>query len=151
LRSDPQRPRIIVDPNIWLSYLLPSRPVNRTVDRLMAMIESDRVILVVPMKPIRELRQTVAQKPYLAQRIAPEQFDVVIEFLQSIGEMVPEQEAGIPRPTRDPKDDYLLAAAVTGDLDILVSGNADLLSLRQHLDRPHIMTVKELVDAFASE
>jgi uncharacterized protein len=151
LRSEPTLLRIIVDANVWLSYLLPSRHQGRTVDRLMAIIEGERVILVVPMGLIRELRETVARKPYLAQRIRPEEFDVAIEFLRSIVEMLPEQAASIPHLTRDPKDDYLLAAAVIGDADILVTGDADLLSLRDHLDRPRIMTARQLVDELGNE
>ena len=50
----------------------------------------------------------------------------------------------MPRFSRDPKDDYLIAYAVVGEADFLVTGDKDLLVLRQIGD-VRIVTVQELI------
>lgn len=47
------------------------------------------------------------------------------------GEVIPKISGTIPAVTRDPKDDYLLAYAVVGAADYLVTGDEDLLILKQ--------------------
>ena len=42
-------------------------------------------------------------------------------------EIAPRIEAPIPAVTRDPEDDYLIAYALVGRADYLVSGDKDLL------------------------
>lgn len=44
--------------------------------------------------------------------------------------------------TRDPKDDYLLAYALVGQADYLVTGDHDLLAL-QHVGDTQIVTTSE--------
>ena len=50
----------------------------------------------------------------------------------------------IPAVTRDPKDDYLLAHAVLGAADYLVSGDQDLLVL-ERLEGVKIVTPREFL------
>ena len=50
--------------------------------------------------------------------------------LEAIADVVTPVE--IPRVCRDPDDDQMLAIAVTGSADALVTGDADLLALRVH-------------------
>ena len=50
----------------------------------------------------------------------------------------------VPRASRDPKDDYLVALAVEAEVDALVSGDADLTSIA---DPPvPIMTPREFLE-----
>jgi putative PIN family toxin of toxin-antitoxin system len=53
----------------------------------------------------------------------------------------------IPVSVRDPKDEHILAAAMGGDADYLVTGDADLLVLRgsPSLGRLQIVTVVEFL------
>ncbi|MEM7533787.1 MAG: putative toxin-antitoxin system toxin component, PIN family, partial [Chloroflexota bacterium] len=48
-----------------------------------------------------------------------------------IAEKVPQLEHEIPQICRDPKDDYLLAYAIAGKADYIVTGDKDLLVLEE--------------------
>jgi putative PIN family toxin of toxin-antitoxin system len=50
--------------------------------------------------------------------------------LEAIAEVVTPVE--VPRVCRDPDDDQILAIAVIGTVDALVTGDADLLALGAH-------------------
>lgn len=58
-----------------------------------------------------------------------EELAAFVEIMRQVGEVVAEIEDEIPAVTRDPKDDYLLAYAVVGETDYLVTGDKDLLVL----------------------
>lgn len=148
MRNRPNYYRVIVDANLWISYLLPPSQQDRTVDKLMALFVDGKATLVMPEDLIEEVRETIARKPRLSRRITLDQFDFFIETTHLIGENLPALEGEIPPATRDPKDDYLLAHALLSDVDLLISGDADLLSLRDHLERPLIMTAREVIDLF---
>lgn len=148
MRSRPAALRVLVDTNLWISYLLPSSTNERTVDRLVDLVVEGEVTLIVPVDVIHEIRETVLNKPRLSRRISPEDLQVLIEVLEAVGEVARELPGPIPPVTRDPKDDYLLAHAVLEDVDILISGDYDLLSHRSLIDRPRIMTASEFVNLF---
>ena len=42
------------------------------------------------------------------------------------------QPAAVPKVSRDPDDDHVLACAVSAKADRIVSGDNDLLTLKQH-------------------
>lgn len=119
--------RACVDTNVLVSYLLapgsiqpPSRIVN------LAFKGSYKLVLVDT--TIRELRDKVLSKRYLAERIRAEDLDTFILSLHEMSEILL-QPSRLPRVTRDPRDDYLVAPAVLAQVDHVVSGDNDLLIL----------------------
>ena len=58
-------------------------------------------------------------------------FEKKAETKVVISEIIPKITEEIPAVTRDPKDDYLLAYALVGQADYLVTGDNDLLTLDQ--------------------
>jgi putative PIN family toxin of toxin-antitoxin system len=120
--------RVLLDVNILISYLLTTRatsPVHRVIRAAIA----SKYVLLMPEELLAELRRTVFSRPYLAERIPPTDVDLLTNLLSVVAEIVPAISAPIPRVTRDPKDDYLLAYAIVGRADYLVTGDDDLLSL----------------------
>jgi predicted nucleic acid-binding protein len=57
--------------------------------------------------------------------------------------VVPRVESPIPAVTRDPKDDYLLAYALVGEADYLVTGDEDLLVLEGQISELEILTPRQ--------
>jgi len=51
----------------------------------------------------------------------------------------------LPRLCRDPKDDFILECAATGNADFIVTGDKDLLSLQAHGDVT-IITPRQYLD-----
>ena len=78
-----------------------------------------------------EIYGVVNKRPHLAHRIVPQRFNRFRDQFRSLAEIIPPIDQPIPRMTRDPKDDYLIAYAVIGEADYLVTGDKDLLVLEQ--------------------
>jgi putative PIN family toxin of toxin-antitoxin system len=122
--------RALLDTNILISYLLtPTRDsavtaiVRRGVMREFVWLFAEDLLA--------EIRQKAREKPYLAERITPQEMARLLDQVSGASETVPRIDQTIPAVTRDPKDDYLLAYAVVARADYLVTGDADLLVLRR--------------------
>ena len=122
--------RAFLDANILISYLLRPRqggPVHTVVTAAFAR----EYALLVSDALLGELQRKTAEKRYLADRITREDTAELVDIILAVAEVVPPIESNLPALTRDPKDDYLLAYAVVGRADYLVTGDDDLLVLRE--------------------
>lgn len=142
--------RVLVDTNVYVSRLLVGSRQNSGVTRIIDAAILDEYTLLVPEEVLEELRGLRDRKAYLRDRITQRDVDDLIRVLQGVAIILPRQTDPIPAVLRDPKDDFLLVAAVFGDADILVTGDRDLIDIRAHLDRPKILTVAEFVDLLGS-
>lgn len=118
--------RVLLDANIFISYLL-----NPQADTPITMIMRAGVVgtftILLPDALLEEFSTKVVNKPYLSDRIHPQEITQLAASLMVNGEIIPKIVQAIPAVTCDPKDDYLLAYAVVGEADYLVTGDADLL------------------------
>jgi uncharacterized protein len=137
--------RVLFDANVLVSYLLPPADHTRVVSRAMGLIFDGVATLVLPEELIVELERTLSTKPYLRDRIPPADVAAFMSRLLEIGEVLSRVSEPIPAILRDRKDDYLIAAGIEGDADYLVTGDKDLLALRDHLQRPRVVTAAEFV------
>lgn len=80
---------------------------------------------------LQELANKVSQKRYLSDRITPDDVQTLVSTLIEVGESIPTIVSDIPSVSRDSKDDYLLAYALVGKADYLVTGDGDLLVLKE--------------------
>ncbi|MEA3350518.1 MAG: putative toxin-antitoxin system toxin component, PIN family [Chloroflexota bacterium] len=122
--------RVLLDANLFISYLLnPDRdsPVTRVVKAGVG----GEYTLLLPAALLEEFSRRISTKPYLAERIAPTDLEQLNAILSTVAEIIPKIKQPIPAVTRDPKDDYLLAYALVGQADYLVSGDQDLLELHR--------------------
>lgn len=88
-----------------------------------------RYTLLLPGQLVRELTSVVTTRPYLARRIPAATVEQFVADLSALAEMIALVDEPIPAATRDRKDDYLIAYALVGAADYLVTGDDDLLSL----------------------
>lgn len=125
--------RALLDSNIYVSYLLtPHQPGS--IHEIFEAFQQGKFTLLLPEAVMDELTEVISNQPHLAGRIKPEQWNLFRKLLQSAAELVPAIEQTIPAIGRDAKDDYLLAYAVVGDADYLVTGDKDLLVLKRIAD-----------------
>jgi putative PIN family toxin of toxin-antitoxin system len=122
--------RVLLDTNVLISYLLAPAGDSPVVDVVEGGIFG-RYALLLPQDLLEELVPKTRSKPYLAERIAPEQVQALVELLADVAEVIPRITQPIPAIGRDRSDDYLLAYAVVGRADYLVTGDRDLLVLGQ--------------------
>lgn len=114
--------RIIIDTNVWVSFLLsplsvPSQAVQRAA-------RNDVILMSEPL--FLELCTTL-DKPKLRKRINAEK---ITRFLNEIPEItLPVSIIQQVQLCRDPKDDMLLELALNGEADMLITGDEDVLAL----------------------
>ena len=133
--------RALLDTNIYVSYLLTPEQSGPIVQIVHAAVLG-QFTLLLPQALLEELAAKVEGKPYLAQRIKPQELSELADTLQELAETIPTITDEIPAVTRDPKDDYLLAYALVGQADYLVTGDEDLLVLKR-VDTVAILTPRE--------
>lgn len=120
--------RVILDANIFISYLL----TPTSASAISAIVESafaKRFVPLVTGRILDELTRRVVTKPYLAQRIDMADVASLTQSLLEVAEIIPDIQEEVPAVSRDRKDDYLLAYALVGRADYLVTGDNDLLTL----------------------
>jgi len=137
--------RVLLDTNVLISYLL--RPDSTgTIQLILRAFLEERFTLLIPEALLEELVVTVRKKHRLAERIPPGELQSFMEILLQFGEGVAKIQEPIPKVTRDPKDDYLLAYALVGKADFLVTGDEDLLVLKDEIKEVHIVTPRQFVE-----
>jgi putative PIN family toxin of toxin-antitoxin system len=120
--------RVILDANLFISYLLTRRADSAPVIIVRAALRGAFVLLLAEAIG-REVRQKIATKLYLSARIDPTEIEALWRSLSAMAEVLPPLTAPIPERGRDRKDDYLLALAERGHADYLVTRDKDLLAL----------------------
>ena len=143
--------RAIFDTNIYITYLISRLDPQRAVVRLVDAALSGAFTLVVPAELVVVLRETIAKKPHLSRYAGPEQVEQFLSIILAGSEMLPVLSSPLAKVTRDPEDDYLLAACVMADVDVLVTGDLDLLVLRDRIKRPAIMRVADFIEMIESD
>jgi len=111
--------RIVVDTNLWIRALL-GGPVTLPI---LEAWQARRFTVVVSQPLIDELTD-VWQRPRLRRRINPGDVERLLEQLYLRGEMV--ELTTVPPRCRDPQDHPVLATAIDGHVDAIVTGDDDL-------------------------
>jgi putative PIN family toxin of toxin-antitoxin system len=120
------KPRVVLDTNLFISALISP---EGTPQQLLRLWEQDRVILLTSSELIHEVDQVLHRDQIQARyRLTEEQIKKLLKRLQQTTERVIPLTA-LPLHSRDPKDDKLLALALGGTADYLITGDNDLLVL----------------------
>jgi putative PIN family toxin of toxin-antitoxin system len=133
--------RAVLDTNLLVSYLLTHRPPIATlVDQHLA---GDHFALVTAPELLAELDRFLAY-PKLRRYYTQEEHKRFVALIMALSEVVNLPEA-IPRICRDPDDDRVIACAVVGNADVIVTGDRDLLDLEQ-VGRIAIWTARQFLE-----
>ena len=136
--------RVLIDTNVLISMLLrPSE--DGSVRAVFRAFTAGRFTLLISKKLIDELTETVRTKFRLSKRVTEEQLINFTTLLNQTAELIDEIEDTIPTVTRDPDDDYVLAYALVGSADFLVTGDKDLLSLEGQIEGLQIVTPSQFL------
>lgn len=120
--------RTLLDTNIYISYLLTPQHTG-AVQAIFAALDRNQFTLLLPEGVVDEILDVIANRPHLMGRIGSDKLTSFLNLVRSVAEGIPRIEQTIPAIARDVKDDYLLAYAVVGQADYLVTGDKDLLVL----------------------
>jgi len=127
--QDERKVRAVLDTNVFVSGLMGVKgPPRRIIDGWL----DGRFTLVTSLHLAEELAH-VLDYPRIADRIRLDraEMDAILAALVSESEIVP-GELDLPGVTRDPKDDAVVASALEGKAEYLVSGDEDLLVLEMY-------------------
>lgn len=111
--------QVVVDTNLWIRALL-GGPVTLPV---LEAWQADRFLVLIS-QPLLDELEAVCQRPRLKRLIDPAQAKALVEQLRWRGRWV--EATAVPPRCRDPKDHPVLATAISGQADAIVSGDGDL-------------------------
>lgn len=118
-------PRAVFDTHLLVSYLLVHRPPIATL--LETYLAQARFTLITAPELLAELAR-VLRYPRLQRYYDTATADRCVALIAALSELV-ELPAEIPPISRDPDDDRVIACAVVGRADFIVSGDRDWLDL----------------------
>ena len=139
---------VLLDSNLIFSFLLTDADRQTPVTRTVQFVLKQPGAWIVPLEQLSEMDDTRQEKECLRLRIADDVWEDLLIRARRFGTVLTEPVEPIEGATRDPKDDYLIAAAIQHDVDILVSGDKDLLALAEFLELPRIMSPAQFVAEF---
>ena len=119
--------RAVLDTNLLVSYLLTHHPPIATI--IDGFLAQDEFVMVTAPELLAELDRVLTY-PKLQRYYTDEERTRFVALVMALGEVVDLPET-IPRICRDPDDDRLIACAVVGEADVIVSGDDDLLALER--------------------
>ena len=120
--------RVVIDTNVWLSALLwggqPSLIIQPIEQKQIQAISSENILT--------ELTD-ILQKPKLQKRLDRLKItaDEIVIIAKRLMTLVVIEDVIIPE-LRDPKDQMVLATAISGNAQIVISGDKDLLVLHPY-------------------
>ena len=113
--------RVILDTNLWISYLISSRLI-----KIDLMLEKGQIRLIFSEESLGEFIE-VANRPKFRKFFSEEDIIELLSLIHHFVEIVEvHSEINI---CRDPKDNFLLALAKDSNADFLVTGDKDLLEI----------------------
>ena len=125
--------RILIDTNILFSALL--FPNSKPSKALLHVANYHTMVLC---------DQNISELKEILNRTAPEYLHAANTLLIEMSyELIPAIDH-IEQTIRDAKDQPILNAAIVSDVDIILTGDKDFLSL--HLDHPKCLSVSEFLE-----
>lgn len=117
-----ESPHVLLDTNVWISAFI--NPTGSPARVLTAFLER-RYVLVIAHTLIAEI-EDVLQRPHIARRLRMNH-DLIRRFLDDAQQhSIEVYPSGHLHLCRDPKDDFILEAAILGNVQYLVSRDDDV-------------------------
>ncbi len=114
--------KIIVDSNIWISFL-----IGKDLKGLQNLIDSNFITIITSNEQLLELSE-VFRKPKIKKYFQIRQIEEFFDLLDESSEIFEIKTK--TNLCRDPKDNYLVSLAIDSKADFLITGDNDLLELK---------------------
>jgi uncharacterized protein len=117
--------RVVIDTNVWLSGLL----WGGLPDQILQQVDSGTIQAIASEAILDELARTL-DRPKLQRRLNQLGLKAAAIMLAVRQVVIVVKDVPIPvENLRDPKDAMIVAAAIVGKADVIVTGDQDLLVL----------------------
>jgi len=124
--------RIIIDTNLWISFLL-----TNDFSKLDEIFSAKLITLLFSQALLEEFIG-VAQRPKLKKYFSLKDLEKLLSQIKNVAEFI--VVTSDVQICRDPKDNFLLALAKDGTATHLISGDKDLLDIKE-FDNTKIITM----------
>ena len=115
--------KVIVDTNIWISFL-----IGKNLKGLQNQIDSQFIKIISCNEQLHELAD-VFNKPKFKKYFTHDQITEFFELFDEFSELIAIKT--VSNICRDPKDNYLVSLAIDSKADFLITGDKDLLELEK--------------------
>jgi len=123
MKKESKSYKIIVDSNIWISFL-----IGKNLLGLQNYIDSQKIKIITCNEQLTELSE-VFKKPKLKKYFTKDQISEFFELLDESSDCILiSTKSNI---CRDPKDNYLVSLALDSYANFLITGDKDLLDLKK--------------------
>lgn len=128
---------IILDTNLWISFL-----ISKKYSQIDDLINARKILLIFSSELLEEFI-TVARRPKFEKYFSKTDIDEILRLLEFHGKLV--EINSKTSVCRDSKDNFLLNLALDSQADYLLTGDEDLLVLK-NIKRTRICTWGDFVD-----
>ena len=129
-----KRNRIIIDTNLWISYL-----ITKGFKRLDKLIFNDEARLVFSQELIDEFIE-VSKRPKFKKHFSSDDVSSLLILFNTYGEFV--KVKSNVNVCRDLKDNFLLSLSIDSQANYLITGDNDLLELK-NFGKTIILTISD--------
>ena len=134
------RTKVIIDTNIWISYL-----IGFQLGGLTELLSTRQIELVLTEQLLTEIKEVTARKKFRKYFIK-KQVDDLLKLMEILGTNYEVTE--YPNLCRDAKDNFLLGLIRVSKADMLVTGDQDLLELNP-FEGTEIIKANQLLEKIA--
>jgi len=129
-----KRNRIIIDTNLWVSFLL-----TKQFSFLDDLFENGKIQLIFSQELLDEFMEVI-NRPKLRKYFSNENLGCLLEMIEQYSDFITvTSETNV---CRDAKDNFLLSLAKDGLADFLITGDQDLLVIKR-FEKTEIITIAE--------
>jgi len=128
---------VILDTNLWISFL-----ISKDYSFLDNYVLKEKVKLVFSEELFSEFI-SIAERPKFKKYFSNSDVDKLIQTIDKYGILI--KVSSEIKLCRDIKDNFLLNLAIDSDADFLVTGDKDLLEIK-NIRKTKIITIRELMD-----
>jgi putative PIN family toxin of toxin-antitoxin system len=115
--------RIIIDTNLWISFL-----ISKRLQKTDSLFNQDGITFIFSNELIEEFLE-VAARPKFKKYFKQSDIQKIVDFMDCCSEII-EVKSSVDI-CRDKKDNFLLALALDSKADFLITGDEDLLIIKQ--------------------
>ena len=128
--------RIIIDTNIWISFL-----ITKDFTKLDEIIFSKQGTLIFSQELLDEFLEVV-KRPKFKRFFSSSDIELILENIETYADFI--HIITKTEKCRDPKDNFLLSLSIDGNADFLLTGDKDLLELK-NVGKTSIMTISDFL------
>ena len=130
---------IILDTNLWISFL-----ITKNYTKLDSLLASDKITFLFSHELLSEFLEVTSRSKFRKYFAVEEVTHLITSIEKYIDTIKISTEVAV---CRDEKDNFLLALAIDGNADYLITGDNDLLILKTQA-KTKILTMSDFLKEF---